>query len=44
MEVLVIALGIVLAYVLGSVPTSVWFGRTFHGMDVREYGSGNPGA
>lgn len=44
MEVLIIALAIILAYVLGSVPTSVWFGRAVHGLDVREYGSGNPGA
>ena len=44
MEIFFIALGIVLAYVLGSVPTSVWFGRAVHNMDVREYGSGNPGA
>lgn len=32
------------AYLLGSVPTAVWTGRIFHGIDVREHGSGNAGA
>jgi acyl phosphate:glycerol-3-phosphate acyltransferase len=35
---------ILLAYLLGSVPTSVWWGKTFYGIDVREFGSGNAGA
>ena len=35
---------IVIAYLLGSIPTSVWIGRRFHGKDVRDYGSGNAGA
>lgn len=33
-----------LAYLLGSIPTSVWIGKAFHGIDVREHGSGNAGA
>ncbi len=32
------------AYLLGSIPTAVWIGRAFYGIDVREYGSGNAGA
>jgi glycerol-3-phosphate acyltransferase PlsY len=32
------------AYLLGSVATAVWTGRIFHGIDVREHGSGNAGA
>lgn len=32
------------AYLLGSVPSAVWVGKTFHGIDVREHGSGNAGA
>jgi glycerol-3-phosphate acyltransferase PlsY len=32
-----------LAYFLGSIPSSVWIGRYFYGVDVREYGSGNAG-
>ena len=34
----------VLAYLIGSIPSAVWFGKIFHGIDVREHGSGNPGA
>lgn len=32
------------AYVIGSVPTAVWAGKLFAGVDVREHGSGNAGA
>jgi glycerol-3-phosphate acyltransferase PlsY len=32
------------AYLLGSIPTAVWAGRIFHGIDIREHGSGNAGA
>jgi glycerol-3-phosphate acyltransferase PlsY len=35
---------ILLAYLLGSVPTAVWIGKLFYGIDVREFGSGNAGA
>lgn len=35
---------IVLAYLTGSIPTSVWVSRHFFGIDIREYGSGNAGA
>jgi glycerol-3-phosphate acyltransferase PlsY len=37
-------LAFLLAYLLGSVATAVWTGRLFHGVDVREHGSGNAGA
>ncbi|MEQ9399392.1 MAG: glycerol-3-phosphate 1-O-acyltransferase PlsY [Longimicrobiales bacterium] len=33
-----------LAYLLGATPTSYWVGRVFHGIDLREHGSGNLGA
>jgi glycerol-3-phosphate acyltransferase PlsY len=33
-----------LAYALGSVATAVWAGKIFHGIDIREHGSGNAGA
>lgn len=36
--------GVVLAYLIGSIPTAVWYGRIFFGIDVREHGSGNSGA
>ncbi|MCK6609407.1 MAG: glycerol-3-phosphate 1-O-acyltransferase PlsY [Bacteroidia bacterium] len=32
------------AYLLGSIPSAVWIGRSFYGIDVREHGSGNAGA
>lgn len=35
---------IVIAYLIGSIPTSVWVSRGFFGIDIREYGSGNAGA
>ncbi|HRD54504.1 MAG TPA: glycerol-3-phosphate 1-O-acyltransferase PlsY [Flavobacteriales bacterium] len=37
-------LAMVLAYLCGSIPTSVWWGRAFFGVDVREHGSRNAGA
>jgi len=35
---------IVLAYLIGSITTSVWVSQYFFGIDIREYGSGNAGA
>lgn len=35
---------VLLAYLFGSIPTAVWIGQAFYGVDVREYGSGNAGA
>jgi glycerol-3-phosphate acyltransferase PlsY len=32
------------AYFLGSIPTAVWVGRSFKGIDIREHGSKNAGA
>ncbi|MDR0418724.1 MAG: glycerol-3-phosphate 1-O-acyltransferase PlsY [Prevotellaceae bacterium] len=40
--VIMVCCGIV-AYLLGSIPTAVWVGKRFHGIDVREHGSGNAG-
>jgi len=37
-------IGLVLAYLVGSIPSAVWVGRRFYNIDVREYGSGNAGA
>ncbi len=34
----------VVAYLLGSLPFSVWIGKVFFNADVREHGSGNAGA
>ncbi len=33
-----------MAYLLGSIPSAIWVGRKFYGIDVREHGSGNAGA
>jgi glycerol-3-phosphate acyltransferase PlsY len=35
---------IVLAYLIGSIPTAVWVSKAFFGIDIRDYGSGNAGA
>ena len=35
---------IVIAYLIGSIPTSVWISKGFFGVDIRDYGSGNAGA
>jgi len=35
---------IILAYLIGSIPTSVWISKRFFGIDIRDYGSGNAGA
>src|ERR1700761_4410694 len=32
------------AYLLGSIPTSVWISKYFFNIDIRDYGSGNAGA
>jgi acyl phosphate:glycerol-3-phosphate acyltransferase len=44
MNILLLIISIILAYILGSIPTSIWAGKLFHGIDVREHGSGNAGA
>jgi glycerol-3-phosphate acyltransferase PlsY len=44
MERLYLILGIVIAYLIGSIPSAVWMGKTFYGVDVRTQGSGNAGA
>lgn len=33
----------IVAYLLGSIPTSVWIGRSFYNIDIRQHGSGNAG-
>jgi glycerol-3-phosphate acyltransferase PlsY len=35
---------LLLAYLLGAVPTSLWVGKAFYGVDLRTRGSGNLGA
>jgi glycerol-3-phosphate acyltransferase PlsY len=35
---------LLLAYLIGSIPTSIWVGKIFYRIDIREFGSGNAGA
>ncbi len=35
---------VIAAYLLGSIPSAVWIGRSFYGIDIREHGSRNAGA
>ena len=44
MSAFYIGLGIIASYLIGSIPTSVWLGKAYFGIDVRDYGSGNAGA
>ncbi len=39
-----IAILLVLAYLIGSIPTAVWVSKWIYGIDIREHGSGNAGA
>ena len=33
----------IIAYLLGSIPSAVWIGKRYYGVDVRDYGSKNAG-
>ena len=35
--------GFLLGYVFGSIPCGLWLVQAFHGIDIRNYGSGNIG-
>jgi acyl phosphate:glycerol-3-phosphate acyltransferase len=39
-----VAFLIVLAYLIGSIPSAVWVSKGIYGIDIREHGSGNAGA
>lgn len=41
LEICILLIG---GYLLGSIPSAVWIGRWFYGVDVREHGSHNAGA
>lgn len=43
MNILYYMAAFLFAYLLGSIPAAVWIGKTIHGIDVREHGSGNAG-
>jgi len=44
MEYTSLILGIVISYLIGSIPTAYIFGRMLKGIDIRKFGSGNIGA
>jgi glycerol-3-phosphate acyltransferase PlsY len=44
MEFVMLVCGFLLAYLLGSISTSVWVGKAFYHIDIRNEGSGNAGA
>lgn len=37
-------ISVVIAYLIGSVPSAIWVSKWFFGVDVRDYGSKNAGA
>jgi glycerol-3-phosphate acyltransferase PlsY len=39
-----ILLPVIIAYLLGSIPSALWVGKTFYKTDIRTKGSGNLGA
>ena len=39
-----LVIGLVVSYLMGSVPTSLLAGRLLKGIDIRQHGSGNAGA
>ena len=34
---------VICAYLLGSIPSAVWIGKYYYGIDIREHGSKNAG-
>jgi acyl phosphate:glycerol-3-phosphate acyltransferase len=44
MNTLLLVCSLILAYLLGSIPSAVWVGIRFYDIDVRKAGSGNAGA
>lgn len=41
---LMIILGVLISYLIGSIPAAYIFGKLYRGIDIREHGSGNVGA
>lgn len=41
---IIVIILLISAYLLGSIPSAVWIGKRFYGIDVREHGSKNAGA
>ena len=41
---MLVTLTLILAYLIGSIPTAIWLGKYFYKIDIREHGSRNAGA
>ncbi len=41
---IILAVGIIISYLVGSIPTAYIFGKLLKGIDIRRHGSGNVGA
>lgn len=41
---IVLTVGIIISYLIGSIPTAYIFGKLLKGIDIRQHGSGNVGA
>ncbi|MEK6568617.1 MAG: glycerol-3-phosphate acyltransferase, partial [Candidatus Omnitrophota bacterium] len=41
---MILILGLIFSYLIGSIPTAYIFGKIFKGIDIRRHGSGNVGA
>lgn len=35
---------IIICYLIGAIPSSLWYGKIVHNVDIRDHGSGNAGA
>lgn len=44
MTIFLIGITCIVAYLIGSIPTAVWYGQAFFSIDIRQHGSGNAGA
>jgi glycerol-3-phosphate acyltransferase PlsY len=44
MEMSFIVVMVVAAYLIGAIPTALWVGQAYFGIDIRKHGSGNSGA
>lgn len=41
---IVLVIGLIIGYLIGSIPTAYIFGKLLKGIDIRQHGSGNVGA
>lgn len=44
MDIVLICIMVIAAYLIGAIPTALWVGQAYFGIDIRKHGSGNSGA